>query len=131
MSKYDPLGEHLAAQEFDRIPMTFSEIESVIDAELPPSSRYRAWWSNNPTNSVMTKAWLKAGFKTENVDMASEKLVFCRTADNGDVPGGGSIPPNALKKSHHPLFGSMKGTVTIPEGVDITEPADPDWGSRY
>jgi hypothetical protein len=24
----------------------------------------------------------------------------------------------------------MKGTVTIPEGVDLTEPADPEWGER-
>jgi hypothetical protein len=22
----------------------------------------------------------------------------------------------------------MKGTLTIPEGVDLTQPADPDWG---
>jgi hypothetical protein len=27
----------------------------------------------------------------------------------------------------HPLFGCMKGTVTIPEGVDLTEPACPEW----
>lgn len=26
----------------------------------------------------------------------------------------------------HPLFGCMKGTLTIPHGVDLTEPADPD-----
>jgi len=28
----------------------------------------------------------------------------------------------------HPLFTWMKGTVTIAPGVDLTEPADPDWG---
>jgi hypothetical protein len=29
--------------------------------------------------------------------------------------------------TRHPLIGWMKGTVTIPEGVDLTEPACPEW----
>jgi hypothetical protein len=33
----------------------------------------------------------------------------------------------ADKASGHPLFGCMKGTVTIPEGADLTEPACPEW----
>jgi len=28
----------------------------------------------------------------------------------------------------HPLFGWMKGTITIAPGVDLTQPADPAWG---
>jgi hypothetical protein len=28
------------------------------------------------------------------------------------------------------LIGWLKGTVTIAPGVDLTEPADPDWGKR-
>ena len=27
----------------------------------------------------------------------------------------------------HPLFGFMKGTITIAPGVDLTEPAFPEW----
>jgi hypothetical protein len=30
-------------------------------------------------------------------------------------------------KTIHPLIGWMKGTFTIPEGVDLTEPACPEW----
>ena len=30
-----------------------------------------------------------------------------------------------------PLFGSMKGTTIVMPGVDLTEPADPDWGRVY
>jgi hypothetical protein len=30
--------------------------------------------------------------------------------------------------ARHPLFGFMKGTVEVAEGVDLTEPADPTWG---
>jgi hypothetical protein len=31
----------------------------------------------------------------------------------------------------HPLFGALKGSTFIPPGVDLTEPADPDWGEVY
>jgi hypothetical protein len=33
--------------------------------------------------------------------------------------------------SQHPLRGALKGMVTVAEGVDLTEPADPDWGKVY
>ncbi|MBL0375311.1 helix-turn-helix transcriptional regulator [Rhizobium sp. KVB221] len=29
------------------------------------------------------------------------------------------------------IRGCMKGTVTIPSGVDLTEPADPEWAKLY
>jgi transcriptional regulator with XRE-family HTH domain len=31
----------------------------------------------------------------------------------------------------HPAFGCMKGTMTVPEDLDLTAPADPDWGKVY
>jgi transcriptional regulator with XRE-family HTH domain len=30
-----------------------------------------------------------------------------------------------------PIFGCMKGTMTIPPDLDLTAPADPDWGKVY
>ncbi|MFB9951750.1 helix-turn-helix domain-containing protein [Rhizobium puerariae] len=35
------------------------------------------------------------------------------------------------KTGRHPIFGCMKGTMTIPDGLDLTAPADPDWGKVY
>ena len=58
MSKYDPLGEYLKRQRGDLVPMTFAEIEQITGKKLPASSRYRAWWSNNDFNSVLTKVWI-------------------------------------------------------------------------
>jgi hypothetical protein len=34
-------------------------------------------------------------------------------------------PANSTK---HPVVGFMRGTVTIAPGVDLTGPADPEWG---
>jgi hypothetical protein len=129
MGKYSRLGEFLRAQRTKEVPMTFAEIERVIGGKLPPNSpHYPAWWSNNPSNNVMTKVWLDAGFRTEQVDVKSRKIVFRRTEPKSpEAPP----PPKVSKGGRHPLFGALKGLVRIPAGVDLTEPADPDWGKVY
>lgn len=39
-----------------------------------------------------------------------------------------AVPPaKETARTRHPFIGCMKGTVTIPEGVDLTEPACPEW----
>jgi hypothetical protein len=126
MGKYEPLTEFLHKQPGGEVRMSFAQIERVVGFKLPPvAQRHRAWWSNSPTNNVMTRAWLDAGFRSEQVDMAARKLIFRRQKQSG-VPKAES----AEKSGRHPLIGWMKGTFTIPEGVDLTEPADPEWGER-
>lgn len=129
MSKYDPLEQHLARQSRQELPMTFEEIEAIIGFALPASSRtHRAWWSNNPSNNVMTKAWLAAGFETEQVDLEGRKLVFRRTIPRTEAAAPEQVRSQDSKpRRRHPLFGWMKGTFTIAPGTDLTEPADPDW----
>ena len=127
MGKYSRLGEFLRAQRGKEIPMTFAEIERVIGGKLPPNSpQYPAWWSNNPSNNVMTKVWLGAGFRTEQVDTRARKVVFRRVEQSTTE----TTKPQA-KSGTHPIIGALKGSVHIPEGIDLTEPADPDWGKVY
>lgn len=120
MSKYEPLGAFLQSRSAEEVPMTFAQIEKLVGAKLPPSAKYRAWWSNNPTNSVMTKVWLEAGFRSGEVDLAARKLVFRRVRK-----GGGA---RTVGKGKHPLFGALKGLLRIAPGTDLTKPADPSWG---
>jgi hypothetical protein len=128
MGKYTRLGEFLRSQRGKEVPMTFAEIERVIGGKLPPNSpQYPAWWSNNPSNNVMTKIWLAAGFRTEQVDTKARKVVFRRVEQNA----GEATLPQVKKAGHHPIIGALKGSVFVPEGVDLTEPADPDWGKVY
>jgi hypothetical protein len=123
MSKYEPLGDYLKKQDKERVPITFAEIEKIIGQKLPASAKYRAWWSNNDFNSVMTKVWLNAGYESEQVDMDKRKLVFkrVRAAKAGE---------DAEEKPFHPAWGAMKGLIRIMPGVDITQPADPEWADR-
>lgn len=117
MSKYDPLGRYLKSQSRECVPMTFAEIERLLRAELPPSKLHRAWWSNNPSNNVMTKQWLNAGYETEQVDVEAGKLVFRRVAVTRQTPdmATGSI------------FGCLKGMATVLPGTDLTAPTGQDW----
>ena len=124
MSKYEPLGAYLKKQDKDLVPMTFAEIEKVTGVKLPASSKYRAWWSNNDFNSVLTKVWLDAGFESEQVDMDKRRLVF-RRVRAAKPPGG-----EGEEKPFHPLYGYMQGLIRIMPGVDITQPADPEWADR-
>lgn len=122
--KYQPLTAFLRRQSTDVKAMSFEDVERVIGQKLPDSARrHRAWWSNNPQNSVMTQAWLDAGFESEQVDMTRRRVVFRRirrpSLDARQLAGS--------RPTDHPLVGWMKGAVTIAPGADLTAPADPDW----
>ncbi len=125
MGKYANLGQFLREQKRSAVPMTFAEVEKVTGHPLPHSARYPAWWSNNPSNNVMTKIWLEAGFKTEQVDISSKKVVF-RKVESEETAREAAVSGN---EGYYPFYGSMKGLIRIEPGVDITKPADPEWGT--
>ena len=130
ISKYTPLKTYLEKQSLELVPMGFQEIERLLGFPLPQSSRnHRAWWSNNPSNSVITHAWLNAGFETSDVDMAAEHLMFRRVRKTGimkpvDKPVSEASQTRARRS---PLFGALKGMFTLRPDVDLTRPADPEW----
>ena len=137
MSKYEPLEQYLRACSPADVPMTFAEIEKIIGDGLPSSAfRHRPWWSNNPSNSVITNAWLRAGYKSADVDMTGRKLVFRKSAKVGARPGDrrtkpqgdGPEEPETPRQSIISHLGSaLNGTVTVYEGIDLTEPVDTEW----
>jgi hypothetical protein len=138
VAKYALLESHLRTQPWDELPMTFSDIERVIGSKLPPAAhRHRAWWSNNPANNVMTKAWLNAGFRSEQVDLDGQRVVFRRIASTSknthneesamaeaapEFPSGSTAQPK-----HHPLLGRLKGMVVHEVDFDLCGPAMPEW----
>jgi hypothetical protein len=122
MAKYEPLKVFLVDRAEGEVAMTFQEIEKVIGASLPPVAfKHRAWWSNNPSNSVITHAWLEAGFRTERVDMGSRKLVF-RRAQAGPDP--------ARKGWLARLRAELGGTVQVEPGWDLTNPTGEVWDAE-
>lgn len=122
MSKYAPLTSYLASRRDPRIPMAFSEIEALIAARLPASARdHRPWWANSNHGHTQSRGWLDAGYRTEEVDLTAERLVFVR------LNAVAATPAKADKRSgDHPLFGCQRGTMKVPQGVDLTEPGYSD-----
>ena len=132
--KYERLNEFLKGQTAIEVPMTFAEIETLIGDSLPASARkHRPWWSNNPSNSVITHAWLKAGYKTERVDMGSERLVFRRVSR--PVPSS-TTKPSAIADEQGSmdilagLYGCMEGTVRFLPDVDLAAPTGERWAAE-
>ena len=134
MGKYDPLHRFLEARAKDAVPMTFSEIEKVIGSSLPASAyNHRAWWSNNPSNSVMTYSWLEAGYRSEMVDMEKQTVVFRKADKSGPGPSG-KMATESLQKEGSvtnvtlaQIIGCMKGTIRISAECDCAAPSGEQW----
>ncbi len=80
--KYRGLYTHLCSRPDREWRTSFREIESVLGFTLPDSARFhRPWWANqrNGGGHSHALAWSAAGWKTAEVDMVAETLVFKRT----------------------------------------------------
>lgn len=127
MTKYEPLARYLLSRQLREVPMTFAEVEKVLGGPLPKSAyKHRPWWSNDATGHSHARAWLDAGFQTERVDMDARKVTFVSAGAEDRPSSARRWPPREGR--NFPGYGALAGTVTIPPGVDLTEPADPDWG---
>jgi hypothetical protein len=85
--KYAPLHDFLI-QRFLLQPhqkewkTSFQEMESILGFQLPKSARiHRPWWANNQGQGgghSHALAWEMAGWRTAEVNLADESLVFRR-----------------------------------------------------
>ena len=139
MSKYDPLMHHLKGSHGKLVELTFHDVEEVLGFPLPASARrHAAWWSNSGGTHVQSAAWQSAGYRTEDVNLAQETIRFVpertgfgemkQTAIKQEIS---QAQQPAAKSKHHPAYGALKGMITILPGVDLTEPAYPDWKKLY
>ena len=78
--KYGPLYAYLAKRRQEGLTSwqaSFNDIETIIGTLLPPSARtWRMWWSNLRQPRRASTAWFLAGWKTSNVDMKAETVLF-------------------------------------------------------
>ena len=83
--KYAPLKHHLEGRfATSETPMSFREVEAVLGFPLPVSARkHQAWWSNTRHGHSHAAAWLDAGWRTANLDLAREAVTFIKDAASG------------------------------------------------
>jgi hypothetical protein len=139
MSKYAPLADFLVSRKKDVVRLSFKDVEKALGFKLPNSAyTQRAWWSNNVNNNVMTRVWKRAGFRTRDVDMTQEEVVFERLKRPFTVETIESLIQEDKERSAkrrlrtnatgHPIRGALKGILRLVGGTDLTKPADPEWG---
>ena len=59
------------------IKLQFSEIEGIIESDLPASAHKNPdWWTNN--NALHTKAWQSIGWKIKEVNPKEKTVTFTR-----------------------------------------------------
>lgn len=76
MGKYDPLRDHLSLSP-DWLEMTFDDVANLVGG-LPASAyNHRAWRANSESH-VEAQAWLTAGMRVEQVDLARRRVRFAR-----------------------------------------------------
>ena len=79
--KYKRLFMRLVNSNEDKLRMIFEDVEEILGFRLPTSARlYSAWWANEEPGGRHTQAlaWTAAGWKTSDVDVDTETLVFVR-----------------------------------------------------
>lgn len=133
MSKYNPLRTHLERAE-GAIALSLADIEEILGFPLPRSARlYPAWWSNSGGTHVQSAAWQSAGYETRQVDLEGQTVHFVPAGRKGfgEMQQTAFTNPDKPVTPKHPLLGCMKGSTIVMPGVDLTEPADPDWGKVY
>lgn len=78
MAKYEALGEQLRKNTGGSVQLTFEEVAGFVPGGLPQSAyRHLAWWANDP-HHVQAAAWLKAGWRSENANLAARSVTFTR-----------------------------------------------------
>ncbi|HEY1753098.1 MAG TPA: hypothetical protein VGG29_17700 [Caulobacteraceae bacterium] len=78
-TKYDAVRLWLTQVRGDRVRVSFAEIESILGFRLPASARaLPQWWVNTRGSHVQAAAWMDAGWRACQVDVAGEQVSFER-----------------------------------------------------
>jgi hypothetical protein len=92
VSKYEPLGRHLAdaaANGEHMVTLSFGEIERIVGA-LPPSASRRQWWANNSHGQALV--WREAGWHVDKVEIDARRVWFARGRVGGTYADRGYVP---------------------------------------
>jgi len=86
--KYAPLEKYLRdlPESQSEVTLSFEQIEGILNSKLPASAyEDRRWWDHEKEgNHVSARAWAKAGWKIESLDVNAKWVKLIRAATAGD-----------------------------------------------
>jgi hypothetical protein len=112
-AKYDRLKSYLKFRSAftDTVRLTLAQIDGVIGDNLPITAyRSESWWENSPSKPH-SKAWIEAGWITEEVNLKEGYIIFQKvkntpTKIHRKKPEMSQKPfnpaPCKIKKKHKP-----------------------------
>ena len=106
----------------------YSRVSRMLRGRVEMSLDEAAWFAANlgvPVEDVLRHAGVKPrGSKKHSSKLSGKKAkpVEATAVVDQDTHLG--------KECRHPAFGALKGLIHIAPGVDLTAPADPEWGER-
>jgi hypothetical protein len=122
--KYAPITEFLIAERAERVRLAFDELEAILGFDLPKSAGdYPAWWANDRHHS-QAKAWLEAGWQTENLNLSGRTVEFARVRKHRTSTSGSAAPTPTDP------WGALAGTVTIHDEGALTSPTGEIWDAE-
>ncbi len=65
--------------------LSLLEIEELVGEPLPSDARYPSWWRNDERR-MHARAWLTAGWQIEEAPAIDDRIMFVRSASQGDPP---------------------------------------------
>ena len=80
--KYTPLENYLRdlPESQSEVSLGFQQIESILNAKLPPSAyEDRRWWDHETEGNHLNKrAWANAGWKIASLDVPKKRVKLIR-----------------------------------------------------
>lgn len=74
--KYRYLSKYIQDSDQSTLRLSFSKIEDILQFQLPDSARkYREFWANTTSHSIAL-SWLSINYKTTEVNLEQEYVVF-------------------------------------------------------
>ncbi len=107
-TKYSSLYRFLArkARYSELVTLTFSQIEGIIGDNLPFSAlRNRNWWHNS-RSTAQGQAWLKVGWRVQDLNTTERTVTFKRVAESHKVIKTG-------RKRRKDVSAKMKKTLSV------------------
>lgn len=107
----------------------YSRVSRLLTGRAEMNLDEAAWFAANfgvPVEDVLRHA----GVKARSSKKRSSKLRGKRAKPVKAITVADQEAHLGPVECRHPLYGALKGYITFVPGVDLTEPADPEWGER-
>ena len=102
MARYEKL-KTLFESKNESFVISFSEIEKIIEGQLPPSAfKHSAWWSNSESHQLM-KMVIENNWKSRNLDLSAQTIEFFRSKESELLRFLKNTMPIRMKANYQPI----------------------------